>query len=154
MSDFLLIECVKSSFNGYLTIGDYGGHVKIDTGCSFTYIPLMGFGFSSDLCKDLKRKDIESYKKGEIKAIRSIGIESDMRDKRPSLSSMSSDELFADTSVCFIHRHELSLNGYDLGVRSFKVNYDRYNYGLIGMDILSSMLCIIAPSEIRNNSVF
>ena len=49
---------------------------------------------------------------------------------------MSDEEIFLDESICFKHNADMSFDNFSLGNVDFKVNYDRYNYGLIGMNIL------------------
>ncbi len=44
MNNVLIIPMDRNSFNGVLKVDEFTiGNVKIDTGCSFTNIPLMFF---------------------------------------------------------------------------------------------------------------
>lgn len=138
MSNVLVVDLERGSFTGHLYIGnEIMGNAKIDTGCVFTSIPLMYFGYDKSKCEELKRLDIERFRNGEIGIARSIGIETSTKKVFPSLYEMSDDELFLDESVCFTHSSNLKFNNFYFGEVDFKVNYDRYSYGLIGMSTLN-----------------
>lgn len=62
--------------------------------------------------------------------------------------------MFEDESICFIHSSRLFIDGFDLGVKKFKVNYDRYNHGLVGMNILSQLDFHCGYSKVLNNYIF
>lgn len=155
MNNVLIIPMDRNSFNGVLKVDESTtGNVKIDTGCSFTNIPLMFFGYSKSQCEKLKRLDIENFRNGETKVIRSLGVESNKNKKFPDIYSMTDNELFKDESICFIHSSNLFINDFSLGIRDFKVNYDRYNHGLIGMNILKHFDFHCGYSKILNNYIF
>ena len=63
-------------------------------------------------------------------------------------------KMFEDESICFIHSSHLFIDGFDLGVKKFKVNYDRYNHGLVGMNILSQLDFHCGYSKVLNNYIF
>lgn len=155
MNNILIIPMDRNSFNGVLKVDESTiGNVKIDTGCSFTNIPLMFFGYSENECKELKKLDIKNFRNGETKVIRSLGVEFNKNTKLPSIHLMTDEELFEDESICFIHSSRLFIDGFDLGVKKFKVNYDRYNHGLVGMNILSQLDFHCGYSKVLNNYIF
>lgn len=155
MNNILIIPMDRNSFNGVLKVDESTiGNVKIDTGCSFTNIPLMFFGYSENECKELKKLDIKNFRNGETKVIRSLGVEFNKNTKLPSIHSMTDEELFEDKSICFIHSSSLFIDDFDLGLKKFKVNYDRYNHGLVGMNILSQLDFHCGYSKVLNNYIF
>ncbi|MCI8718578.1 MAG: hypothetical protein K1W19_18255 [Lachnospiraceae bacterium] len=155
MNNVLIIPMDRNSFNGVLKVDESTiGNVKIDTGCSFTNIPLMFFGYSKNQCRELKKFDIKNFRNGETKIIRSLGVEFNKNTKLPSIDSMTDKELFEDESICFIHSSRLFIHDFDLGIKKFKVNYDRYNHGLVGMNILSKLDFHCGYSKVLNNYIF
>ena len=155
MSNALIIPIDRNSFNGVLQVGENTvGNIKIDTGCSFTNIPLMFFGYSESESKQLKKVDIESFRNGETRIVRSLGVETSKNKKLKDIDLMTDDELYEDASICFIHSSNLILNDYDLGEMKFKVNYDRYNYGLVGMNILKRFDFYCGLSKVLGCCVF
>lgn len=155
MSNVLVVSLNKNSFGGTLCINNtIIGGAKIDTGCTFTSIPLMFFGYSESKCKELKKLDIERYRNGEIDVVRGLGVETSKNKVFPPISSMSDEEIFLDESICFKHNADMSFDNFSLGNVDFKVNYDRYNYGLIGMNILQLFDFHCGYSNELNNFIF
>lgn len=135
-----LSEKRKNSFMGTLNLGNgLSGFAKIDTGCTLTSIPVRSFGLSKEECKELKKKEINDYRDGKVRIVRSIGVETSSDKKMKDIDSMSDDELLKDESICFEHSSKLTFEDYDLGVHNYKVNYDRCKYGLIGMNIIKEL---------------
>ncbi len=109
--------------------------VKIDTGCSFSTIPVKRLGIAEKICKQLKISDIEN----KVDYLRSYGIETGGKihfvpvTKRQKINS---------EALKFKHKVlSFRLCGVPIPVNSIYLNYNRSGNILIGMDILQKMIC-------------
>lgn len=155
LNNIIITPLDKLSFSCNLSINNFvSGKVKIDTGCTLTSIPLMSLGYSKEQCKSLKKEDLKKYRDGTVQAVRSLGVETDKDIVLSPLSKMSDLDLLNDRSVCFVHASSFRLNDYEIGITRYKVNYDRFNHGLIGMSTLSNFEFYCGLSRQNNEYLF
>lgn len=139
MNKFLKIAMNnKNSFMCLASMGIYGYHyeleVKIDTGCSYSTIPLKRIGVYTEYeLNEMKKRDIMDKIDFKI----SYGVETGGQRHR-TINTMKEKE--KSSAIKFKHRLEhLLIGGYDFGSRDVYYNYNREENILIGMDILSRM---------------
>lgn len=126
------------------------GNIIIDTGCMYSNIPLRSLCYTAKECEEFKRKDIESYRKGLIKASTSHGVETG-NDRGKRVSEMSDEEIMQSTAVGFKHL----LQNVRLGTMMFnnlpvKLNYDRTSSMLLGMNVLRNFEIFTGDSLIND----
>ena len=154
VNNYLYAELRKNSFyieSSGIILGKSFSNIKfkIDTGCTYSTIPLSRLYLYKDLSylKELKSNDIRN---NVVSAI-SYGVES-------GGVPHSIPETFEDKMACpalkFQHRlTNFSLGGYSLPDTDIFINYDRCGNILIGMDILSKFDIHIGKSNKTNNIV-
>ena len=115
--------------------GIYKIHCKVDTGCSYSNLPIQNLVSEKEALK-MKMEDIRN----EIPYQRSYGVSDTEEVKRKDKQLISQGRLLECTSLKFEHKFEnVVLNNYNLGKTTIRINYDRTGNILIGMDILSDM---------------
>lgn len=139
MSEYLKCILKDNVFWGSLEIeineGRYKVPCKIDTGCSYSNLPIKSI-VSEREARRMKREDIEK----QVPFQRSYGVSDTEEIKRKDKMLIRQGRLLECTSLKFEHKfHKVTLNHYDLGGRTIRINYDRTGNILIGMDILSQM---------------
>lgn len=108
---------------------------KIDTGCSYSNVPIQNI-VSEKEARKMKMEDI----KNRVPYQRSYGVSDTEEIKRKDKELILQGRLLECTSLKFEHRFDnIVLNNYNLGERVIRINYDRTGNILIGMDILSLM---------------
>lgn len=139
MNKFLkIVMNNKNSFTCLSTMIIYGCYyeleVKIDTGCSYSTIPLRRLEAYTE-CELIKMKKKDIYDKIEYKI--SYGVETGGQRHRPINTDKDKEN---SSAIKFKHRLDsLVIGEYDFGNRDVYFNYDRTGNILIGMDILSQM---------------
>lgn len=112
------------------------GYVLVDTGCTRVNVSLGGL-YRIEFLRELKRKDIESYKLcGKPKISHEIGIGT-VGLSIPDIDSLSTEELMKLPNIAFYHKVEnFKINGFDFGSIDVAINYDRKCHALLGMSVL------------------
>lgn len=115
--------------------------VKIDTGCAISTIPVKKLKVSSAVCEKLKCIDIDN----QTISIRSYGVETGgLKHSEP----ITRQQKIQCEALKFQHGiSDLQLNGVKVPSKSIFLNYNRSGNILIGMDILSLMMCHIDISQ-------
>lgn len=119
--------------------------VKIDTGCAISTIPVKRLKVSDAMCKELKSIDIDNH----LTSVRSYGVETGgLKHSEPitKWQKMRCEALKFQHSIS-----DLQLNGVKIPSDNIFLNYNRSGNILIGMDILSLMICHIDISRKTNN---
>lgn len=137
MNNFILSEMSKNSFyvlssGRILGKGFNNIRFKIDTGCTYSTIPLSKLYLFDDISsREFKKVDIES----DIEYQMSYGVESSgIKHNKPK----TFEEKMNCPALKFRHRlTNFVLGDYKLPDTDIFVNYDRHGNILIGMDILS-----------------
>lgn len=139
MNKFLkIVMNNKNSFTCLSTMIIYGCHyeleVKIDTGCSYSTIPLKRLEMYTEYeLNRMKKKDILDKIDYKI----SYGVETGGQRHKPVNTDKEKEN---SNAIKFKHRLDgLVIGEYDFGDRSVYFNYNREGNILIGMDILSQM---------------
>lgn len=124
--------------------------VKIDTGCSYTNIPVQSIGMSQDLAMKYKWKDLNN---SEIKRYMTFGVNDSAEYRQIVAQGMNTEQLMDVRAVSFRHRNvEIEIGGIRIR-KTISVNYDRTGNVLIGMDILSQMDMHMGKSKILDKTV-
>lgn len=137
MNNYLYVEMIKNSFyilsSGRILNTKFSKIMfKIDTGCTYSTIPLSKLYLFDNLAtKEFKINDI----KNNVESITSYGVESGgTHHKIPK----TFEEKLNCPALKFKHRlTDFSMDDYQLPDLDIYVNYDRHGNILIGMDILS-----------------
>lgn len=111
-------------------------NVKIDTGCSYTSIPVQKLGLSEEIARHYKKLDSDN---NSIKKEISFGV-NDSTDKRNMDKHLyKNKEYMKLTSITFVHSDvTLRIMDMEINVDNVKLSYDRTGNILIGMDILKN----------------
>ena len=154
MNKYLLVEMHKNSFSIFSsgTILDKNFNntrFKIDTGCSYSTIPIRKLlVFNKDKLKELKKSDIIN----NVSSMETYGVESGgLAHKKP--------ETFEEKMDCPALKFKHTISNFELGDYKLPdldifVNYDRHGNILIGMDILSMFDIHIGTSLITGKETF
>lgn len=148
MSNFVFVEISKNSFyvssSGTILDKDFDNvRFKIDTGCSYSTIPIRKLlVFNKDKLKDLKESDIIN----NVFSMETYGVESGgINHPKPQ----TLEEKMNCPAIKFKHKlTNFVLGGYSLPDTDIFVNYDRHGNILIGMDILSKFDIHMGISQI------
>lgn len=111
--------------------------VKIDTGCAISTIPVKKLKVSDTICMKLKSIDIDN----QLISVRSYGVETGgLKHSEP----ITKRQKMKCEALKFQHGiSNLQLNGVKIPSENIFLNYNRSGNILIGMDILSLMVCHI-----------
>jgi hypothetical protein len=124
---------------------------KIDTGCPFTSFSYRRLVDLADDIMDAKQLAISNGLKGEI----SWGVNDSNEYKDEQVSLYRSKDYLNCKAISFHHNIEgIELEGYNIPIKSVKINYDRPRSVLIGMDILQLMEFYCNRSKIIDEYVF
>ncbi len=138
----------KASFNIQGIVSSDDIKVKIDTGCSYTSIPIRRLGISDERALELKQRDSKSAANGDIKAYISFGVNDSTAKKENDKALIASKMYMYLDSVTFVRMIDnVEICGCELGSYSARVSYDRVGNILIGMDILKNWDIHIGKSE-------
>lgn len=115
--------------------------VKIDTGCAISTIPVRKLKVSDTICKKLKSADIDN----QLFSLRSYGVETGgLKHIEPKTKRQKMKCEALKFQHCISN---LQLNGVKIPSDNIFLNYNRSGNILIGMDILSLMICHIDVSR-------
>ncbi|MEH2928732.1 hypothetical protein VSQ48_02210 [Candidatus Ventrimonas sp. KK005] len=139
MNKFLKVNMNnKNSFICLSTMIIYGCYyeleIKIDTGCSYSTIPLKRLETYTEYeLNRMKKRDI--FDRVDYKV--SYGVETGGQKHKPVNTDKEKEN---SSAIKFKHKLDsLVIGGYDFGRRDVYFNYNREGNILIGMDILSQM---------------
>lgn len=125
---------------------------KIDTGCSYTTVPIQVTGLSRAEATALKFLDTENI---DIKKHISFGV-NDSKEKKDTDKLLFEKKKFMELkSITFEHEvSNLELEDVVFGSHNIRVSYDRIGNILIGMDTLERLDIHIGESKVTGKQIF
>ena len=151
MNDFLYIEEIKNVFSTslMLIIEELGIYTlvqcKIDTGCSYTNIPIQRLNVSGEQARKLKQKAIKESRSFHL----TYGVSDSEENKEQEKLLIRNHKLMEVSSLRFQYTaNNFVLGNQELSIRDVGVNFDRTNNILIGLDILKQFQIVMDTSII------
>lgn len=125
---------------------------KIDTGCSYTTVPVQMTGLSLEEAMALK---IVDSRNDSVKKHISFGV-NDSKEKKETDKQLFRQGRFMDLkSVTFEHEAgDLEVEGLMIGWQDIRISYDRVGNILIGMDILEKLDIHMGESRLNGKQLF